>query len=211
MQLVRIASPHTLAEYQGTLSSSTTPTWITDIGGVGTIEPGGVAMTTIDLAPGLYAMVCDMQDPHGTPHMMEGMFRQLRVVSQRNSAAMPTADAALGLTEYAFLLSKPLSAGPQTVEVRNVGSQSHLVLLWQLRPGRSAADVRHWMNTPSDTGPAPVTLMGGTPDLAPGQSVQLPLDLKPGHYVLICLVDDAHEHAAHYNLGMIQEVVVGPS
>ena len=36
------------------------------------IQPGGTAMTTIDLAPGLYALVRDMEDAKGTPHIDGG-------------------------------------------------------------------------------------------------------------------------------------------
>src|SRR5450755_600491 len=62
VQLIRIASPHTMEEFRRTLASSAETPWATSVGGVGTIQPGGVAMTTIDLSPGLYALLCDMQD-----------------------------------------------------------------------------------------------------------------------------------------------------
>lgn len=209
VQFVRIASPHTIADFERTLGSPHATSWVTSVGGVGTIPPGGVAMTTIDFAPGLYAMVCDIEDAHGTPHMMEGMVRPLTVISRRNTAVMPAANVVIDLVDYSFVLSTPLKPGTQLVDVRNVGPQAHMALLWQLHPGKSVNDVLHWMNTPSDTGPPPVTLMGGTPDLDRGQRVQLPLRLKPGHYVLICLVDDVHDHKPHYAHGMVRELTVG--
>ena len=208
LQFVKIASPHTFAEFQRTLGSPHPASWITHVGGVGTIPPRGRATTTIDFTPGLYAMLCDMEDARGTPHMLEGMVRSLTVSSRRNSAVLPAADTRIDLVDYAFVLSKALHAGAHVVDVRNSSSQAHMALLWKLEHGKSLSDVLHWMETPADTGPSPVTLMGGTPDLDPGERVQLSLQLESGHYVLICLVDDVHDHRPHYAHGMVQELAV---
>jgi hypothetical protein len=207
--LGRIASPHTLAEFKRTLGSPDRIPWITQVGGVGTIEPGGVAMSTIDLAPGLYVMLCDMEDPKGTPHMLEGMVRALTVTHTRNAAAMPVADVALSLIDYWFALPDSLGAGAHVIEVRNAAAQPHMVLLWRLHDGKSAADVVQWMDARVDPGPSPVSLVGGTPDMDPGQMLQLRVRLQPGKYVLICLVDDAHDHKPHYAHGMVREITVG--
>jgi hypothetical protein len=121
---------------------------------------------------------------------------------------MPTADVVLELSDYAFSLPTTLATGAHVIDVRNVGTQSHMALLWRLRRGKSAADVVRWMDTPTDTGPAPVTLMGGVPDLAVGRSARLLFSLTPGRYLLICLVDDVHDHKPHYAHGMIREISV---
>jgi len=207
--LVKIESPHTLADYRRNLDSPHAEPWLTSVGGVGTIPPGAVAATTLDLAPGLYAMVCDMEDPHGTPHFKRGMLRALVVLPKRNDAAMPEPDVTLHLTDYAFTLSTPLTAGSHLVGVRSEGTQPHMVLIWRLYPGKSGADVVRWMDDTSSTAPSPVTLIGGTPDLDPGRNAQLVLQLEPGKYVLICLVDDVRDHKPHYAHGMVRELVVG--
>ncbi len=208
---VRIASPHTLAEYERSLRTAEATPWITRIGGVGTIQPGGEATTTIDLAPGLYALLCDMQDAKGTPHMLEGMLHPLRVTRIRNGATMPVADVALDLSEFAFSLHQALRAGPHVIAVRNVGTQPHMALLWKLHRGKTAADVVHWLNDLTDTGPPPVTLAGGVPDLDPGQSAEIRARLTRGRYLLICLVGDDHreKEKAHYERGMVREITVG--
>ncbi len=208
MWIARLASPHTLADFKQTLGKPGTPHWITQVGGVGTIEPGGVATTTIDLAPGSYVLECDMEDAKGTPHMMEGMIRELVVTAGRNGATMPAADIQLDLSDYAFTLPTPLRAGAHVIEVRNVGSQPHMAMLWRLHAGKTVADVVKWMDAVGDPGPAPVTLLGGTPDMDPGLALQLPVKLAAGNYVLICLVDDVHDHKPHYSHGMVREIVV---
>ena len=208
VQFVKLSGAHTSAEYlRASVANEATP-WATSVGGVGTVPPGGTAAVTIDLRPGRYVLLCDISDTDGTPHFVKGMARPLTVVEGTSAAAMPTPDAMLDLTDYAFTPSKPLSAGTHVVSVRNKGSQPHMALLWQLHQGKSVADVVRWMNT---TGPAadPVTLIGGVPDLDPGQSAELVLDLVPARYVLICLVDDIHDHKPHFAHGMVREVVIG--
>jgi len=205
--LVRIAGSHTLADYRRVLTSKRTPPWAIPAGGVGTISPGGAAMTTLDLEPGLYAMVCDMADAHGTPHMLEGMLRLLTVSPRGNGASMPTPNVTVALTEYAFLGPDTLQPGPRVIGVRNAGSQPHMALVWRLAPGKSVSAVIHWLETPSDRS-HPIALLGGVPDLAPGQEAQLLLHLEVGHYLLICLVEDPQDHTAHYEKGMVKEFTV---
>ena len=88
---------------------------------------------------------------------MEGMLRSLTVTRTRNAATMPKADVALSLADYSFTLPTPLTAVTHVIEVRNAGSQAHMALLWRLHCGKSAKDAIHWMITPTDTGPDPVT------------------------------------------------------
>jgi hypothetical protein len=205
--LVRIAAPHTVEEFKRTLTSSAPTPWISGVGGVGTLEPGGTGTTTLDLPPGLYAMLCDMEDPHGTPHMLEGMVHALKVLPTHNGATMPAADDTITLADYAFSLSAPLGPGDHVIEVKNLGPQPHMVLIWRLHPGKSAGDILRWMKQSTDSG-TPITLDGGTPDLAPGLSAQLVVHLEESHYALICLVDDVHDHQPHFVHGMLSEIAV---
>ena len=205
--LIRIAGSHTLADYRRALTLKRMPSWAIPAGGVGTISPGGAATTILNLKPGLYAMICDMQDAHGTPHMMEGMIRSLAVSSRGNGALIPKPDLTIDLTEFAFLGPDTPQPGLRAIRVRNAGSQPHMALVWRLAPGKSARAVIHWMNTPSDRS-NPIALVGGVPDLAPGQEAQLSIQLQVGHYLLICLVDDPQDHKGHYQKGMVKEFTV---
>jgi len=208
MGIVRIPEPHTYEEFKHALAPSTMASWATSVGGVGTLDPGGEATTTIDLSPGLYAMLCDMEDPHGTQHMLEGMVHALRVLPKSNGTAMPAADDTIAMADYAFSLSSPLGPGDHVIEVKNLGPQPHMALLWRLHPGKSAADILRWMKQSTDSG-TPIALQGGTPDLAPGGKAELVVHLEAGHYVLICLVDDVHDHKPHFEHGMLSEIAVG--
>jgi hypothetical protein len=205
--LVRIEGSHTLADYRRTLVSKRTPSWAIPAGGVGTISPGGAATTILNLEPGLYAMICDIEDAHGTPHWMKGMIRSLAVSPRRNGASMPTPDLTIDLTEFAFLGPDTPRPGLRAIRVRNAGSQAHMALVWRLAPGKSMREAIHWMNTPSDRSD-PVALVGGVPDLAPGREAQLSIHLEVGHYLLVCLVEDPQDHKAHYEKGMVKKFAV---
>ena len=208
--LVKLVGSHTLEDYRRELAAKRTPSWAVSVGGVGTIPPGGSAMTILDIEPGLYAMACDMEDAHGTPHMLEGMLRALTVLPRRTGASMRAPDLTIDLTEFAFVGRDTLPPGHRIIDVHNVGSQPHMALVWRLAPGRSARAAIHWMETPSDSS-HPVTLAGGTPDLSRGHEAELVLDLKPGRYLLICLVDDPADHRPHYAKGMLKEITVRPA
>lgn len=208
--LVRLANAHTLADYSHVLGWKVLPPWVIAVGGVGTIAPGGTATTTLDLEPGHYAMVCDMEDAHGTAHMREGMLRLLTVSPRTNGAVMPTPDVKVTLTEFAFMAPETLPAGFHVVDVYNAGSLPHMALVWRLLSTKSASVVIHWLDTPSDTS-QPVALVGGVPDLAPGRGAQLRISLPPGRYLMICLVGDSPESKAHYDKGMVREFTVVPN
>ena len=207
MALVRIADSHTFADFRRALTSKQSPAWAIPAGGVGTIAPGGAATTILNLEPGLYAMYCDMEDAHGTPHMMEGMIRALIVSPRGIGKSMPATELTIDLTDFAFLAPDTIQSGDRTIGVRNSGSQPHMALVWRLAPGRSASTVIHWIDTPSDHS-HPIALLGGVPDLAPGREAQLSLRLKVGHYLLICLIEDPKDHKTHYAKGMVKEFTV---
>jgi plastocyanin len=206
LQFEKLASGHTTSDFARAFNAHEAMPWVTNVGGVGTVSPGAEAAATLDLTPGQYVMVCDIADTDGTRHSAKGMIRGLVVVDERTRVAMPTPDIVLDLSDYAFTLSKPLTAGAHVVRVRNAGPQSHMALLWRLDNGKSVADVTRWIN--GGPGSAPMTTMGGVPDLDRGQSAEMVLDLAPGRYMLICLDDDIHDQKPHYAHGMVREIVI---
>jgi hypothetical protein len=209
IRLARIDSGHTRDEYQRSLDAPTTPSWITFAGGVGTVEAGGAAATTLDLTPGLYVMTCDIPDARGTMHMMEGMLRYLVVREHKNGAELPRADAPVTMTDFRFTVPDTLRAGPHILEVKNASPHDHMALLWRITPGRTAADVLHWMRTYTANSASPVTLVGGLGDLSPGRSAQIVATLERGRYMLVCLATDGTpDRTEHFALGMIKEIVV---
>ena len=186
------------------------PSWIHDAGGPNAPRPeGGEARATVLLSPGSYVVACLIPSADGVPHVMKGMVRGLTVVPNRSPAAAPEADVVMTLRDYSFFLSRPLTAGKHTIEVRNQGTQWHEFELVWLEPGKTPQDVvafiEHGIGTPSGMP------LGGVSPLAVGETSYMHVDLQPGKYGLICFLPDRKDGKAHLEHGMIQEFEVGPS
>lgn len=184
------------------------PAWLVEVGGPnapGTV--GGESRATLDLAPGTYALLCWIPSPDGTPHVMKGMAKQVVVVPAAGPAApLAPAELEMELSDYAYTLSAPITAGTRTLRVTNSAQQSHEVLFVRLAPGRTAAEMAKFLEKPAGTPPG--TIVGGTTGMAKGLSNQLTIDFTPGEYALLCFLPDAGDGKPHVAHGMIQQITV---
>jgi hypothetical protein len=210
LQLVRIDSGKTFDDFQKALrQKGPPPRWAVFVGGVNAPDPKSEANATLDLQPGTYAILCLVDIPEHAPHFTKGMIRQLTVgptYAARGPA--PKADVTVKLHDYSFDLSKPLSAGKQTFEVRTDAPQPHEIEVLRLAPGKTADDVLKWMGGPMTT-PPPGQALGGVSGLVPGAPpVYFTADITPGDYVLICFLPDAKDGKPHFAHGMVKTVKV---
>jgi uncharacterized cupredoxin-like copper-binding protein len=207
--LVRLQEGKSAADLLGALKAGPQmPAWATDVGGPNAVDPGGTSIaTTVRLTPGRYAALCVIPGPDGVPHVMKGMIRDLTVTSGVSAASLgPRPDVAVSLDEYGFRASTPLAAGVHHVLVRNVGRQSHELVLARLLPGKTPADLAAWAEHMA--GPPPAHFLGGVSPIAPGQENEIALSLTPGHYVMLCFVPDAKDGKPHVAHGMVHDFVV---
>jgi uncharacterized cupredoxin-like copper-binding protein len=209
LQLERLERGHTLADLLAALKAGgPPPAWAVDAGGPNAADPGGRSLpTTVDLLPGTYAALCVIPGPGGVPHAMKGMAQQFTVSGSpaQPSSLMGTRDS-ITLTDYAFELPHDLGAGTRAVTVRNVGTQSHELVLTRPAPGRKAADVAQWVEHMQ--GPPPAHFLGGVTAIAPGQTNVLTLSLTPGRYALLCFVPDAKDGRPHVAHGMMRDMEI---
>jgi len=209
LQLERLEQGHTLTDFLAALKKGgPPPAWAVDVGGPNAADPGGRSLpATVELRPGTYAALCVIPGPDGIPHAMKGMAQQVTV---RGSSVQPASLAAthdtITLTDYAFELPRDLEAGTRPVTVRNIGTQSHELVITQPAPGRSAADVAKWAEHMQ--GPPPAHFLGGVTAIAPGQTNVLSLTLTPGRYALLCFVPDAKDGKPHVAHGMMRDVEI---
>ncbi|MDQ2890690.1 MAG: hypothetical protein M3R65_09120, partial [Gemmatimonadota bacterium] len=117
----------------------------------------------------------------------------------------PASDIAITLSDYAFTLSKPVTAGHHVFSVDNSASQPHEVQLVQLAPGKTAADVLRWLEKPG--GPPPASAIGGVAPFSRTTNY-FAADLTPGNYALICFVRDAKDGKPHFMHGMTSTLTV---
>ncbi len=205
-QLVRLDSGRTVADLEAALAQpARLPGWVVYVGGPNAVDPGLTANATLDLRPGNYALLCVVNVPDGVPHYAKGMIRAITVTgtgTTGSTASVPAADVTLTLDNFAFALSKPLTAGTHTFEVRNPDNQPHEVELIRLAPGKTIADMQAWLQKPS--GPPPRQALGGEAIVAPsGASAYFTATLVPGEYAFLCFVPDATDGKPHFMHGMV--------
>jgi hypothetical protein len=185
--------------------------WLSLPGGPGVILGGDNSNATARLEPGNYFIVCFISSPDGVMHVMKGMVRRLVVAPAPLTAsappAEPRADIVVTLSDYAFALSTPLTAGTHTIRVENVGPQLHELSIEQLLPGKTLADVQRWI-AGGMTGEPPTRPVGGFEGPTVGKVGWVTVTLAPGKYLLSCYVPDVKDGQAHVVHGMVQEVTV---
>jgi hypothetical protein len=139
---------------------------------------------------------------------MKGMAKEFVVTPAVSNTANANirVSSTMTLFDYAFRFSQPLTAGRQTIRVKNTAAQSHEVVFLKLQPGKKVADVLAWMEKME--GPPPGAPIGGTTPMARGEENLITLDLPPGEYGLICFVPDAKDAKPHVMHGMMTQLTI---
>jgi len=122
--------------------------------------------------------------------------------------ATPTATLTIEATEFSFT-NNAVAAGPQIIELRNIGQQPHFLALAQVPDGTTleefmvfAAGSVDPSATPAALSPEDVTIVVNTADQSSAVTAWYAADLGPGTYVAICFVTDPATGAPHAMLGM---------
>lgn len=185
------------------------PRWAELDGGPNGVSPGDTSLaTTVPLTAGHYAVLCMIPGPDGVPHVAKGMIGDLVVkpAAYPVAAATPSYGATITLFDYGYKESAPITGATQEVLVRNTGAQPHELELARLLPGKTMADLARWAQKMDS--PPPAEFLGGVAPIAPGGRNELALSLPPGHYVMLCFLPDAKDHAPHIAHGMVQEFTI---
>ena len=207
---VRLSGGHSAADLALAMKGdSPPPRWAELDGGPNGVSPGDTSLaTTVALQAGHYAVLCMIPGPDGVPHVARGMITDLvvRPAAYPASAAMPANDATITMFDYGYKSSAPITRATREVVVRNDGAQPHEIELARLLPGKTMADLAAWAKKMDS--PPPAEFIGGVSPIAPGESNELALSLKPGHYAMLCFLPDAKDHAPHIEHGMVHEFTV---
>lgn len=184
------------------------PAWAVLVGGPNGVDPHAKSLeTTVPLEAGHYAAMCMIPGPDGVPHVMKGMIKDVVVKPGAMRVALTgKPDASVSLFDYGFNTSAPITTHTQRVVVANTGTQPHEMELAQLLPGKTLADLAQWAKKMD--GPPPAHFIGGVSPIAPGKRNEIELDLKPGHYVMLCFFPDAKDGKPHLEHGMVHDFVV---
>jgi hypothetical protein len=184
------------------------PGWVIPVGGPNAAAPQSSSSLTMVVEAGNYAIVCFIPDAKGVPHVMSGMAKPLTVTpSASANTAEPVADIVVTLKDYKFDFSQPLTAGKHTLKIETAPGQPHEFTLFQLMPGKTAADIEKYVETGMQ-GPPPGMPLGGVAAMAAGMPVFYEVDLKPGDYAIVCFLQDMKDGKPHFAHGMIQQIKV---
>jgi hypothetical protein len=205
VSLMKLEQGKTFADLQAAFKAGgPPPTWAVAYGGVNPPAPGGSATAMEVLEPGNYAVVCFVESADHVPHMAKGMMKPLTVTANPNAnTTEPPSDVTLTLSDYKFVLSKPLVAGKQMIKVENMAEQPHEIVLVQLAPGKTIEDVGKWVFDMK--GPPPGKPIGGVPAFMKGKNTFFEANLEPGEYGMICFIPDAKDGKPHVQHGMTQQ------
>jgi uncharacterized cupredoxin-like copper-binding protein len=108
--------------------------------------------------------------------------------------------------DYSFDAPDSITSGWTTIDLVNDGPNLHHVQLVRLDSGKTATDLEAAMKNP---GPPPrwAVFVGGPNAPDPGSRSEATLDLAPGNYVLLCLVD-MPGGVPHFTKGMVRPLKV---
>lgn len=216
-QLLRIDGTHSLQEVLKIVAAngpSKIPEWFHAEGGVATTPPGQSRTTTENLPAGHY-FVADAESDSGPPPSARGATAQLDVTPGADGplpATTATIEAkTVGKDKYEFVVSG-LKAGPNKLLFKNDSKgELHHVVAFPIRPGKTLADVKKALATQGKpSGPPPVDFMNaaGTEVIDGKRELVSTVNLKAGHYALVCFLNDRDGGKPHFMKGMLKEVDV---
>ncbi len=180
------------------------PQWMKPVGGPN--ASAGVTEFTSTLEAGDYVAFCVIPSPDGTPHVMKGMIKDVKITPSASASPAPKPTITLTLKDYDFTFDKPLSAGRHVIAVKNAGPQPHEFFMAKLLPGKTPMDMVKFTEKPA--GAPPGIPFGGITDILPGQTVSLTVDVPAGEYGFICFDPDAKDGKPHLAHGMIKQISV---
>jgi hypothetical protein len=182
--LGRLDEGVTEADLDKAIESGQEPKGIEDVGGVPVLTPGSEVEITRDLEPGRYAFLCFIPDPKGRPHVALGMKKVFEVEGDAD-AEPPDVDGVLVAKDKSFDVP-PISAGKQTLELRNAASEPREFSLSGLRPGHTIqeaskffAPLEHGRGFKVPDNP-PLELLGAMQSIPAGTSVYLTAEFQQG-------------------------------
>jgi hypothetical protein len=175
-------------------------------GGLGTVPSGGRQTTVMNLAEGQYVIASLIHDWYLVPRVPPGVYKLVRVVPAPPvpASALPQGDdGELAMLDYAYTLPV-MSPGEHTYKLVNKGEDPHEILIRQINPGKTLADVTEYVIDPrGEPPPYDEFGSGGALVFGGGTTAWMTLNLTPGDYVGICFVVEPKSQKTHTQLGMV--------
>lgn len=151
------------------------------------------ASVTLDLRPGRYVLVAYEVDALGRAKGDRLLWQPLTAIAAAVliPGRFPVPDATVKIRDARIDVTGALRGGQRTIQVENVGSRAHEMLIGRLKPGKTIEDVRRWDRKEND--PAPFVYVGGVTPMSSGMAAQVRLVLQSGTHVVLCPMHGDHE------------------
>lgn len=178
-------------------------------GGPGDVPPGGTLQALVTVLAGDWIVIGDGDQSPVRFSAADGP-------DSRTDA--PVADRTVELSEFSFTgLDQGLSVGSEIWEVKNTGTQPHMLLMGGLPSGTTADQFMAFIQSDATGTPqaggltdADITPVAqGVLLVSSGQTLWLPVDLAPGTYGAVCFVTDPDTGVEHAVEGMVSVFTVG--
>jgi uncharacterized cupredoxin-like copper-binding protein len=181
--LTRLGQGKTLADLDAVLQAGKEPpSWAHDVAGVPPMTTGAEISITRDLEPGTYAFLCFIPIKGGKTHYDLGMKHEFTVEGDSGEEP-PEADGVITADEGSFDVPE-VTAGSQTLELRDEASEPREFNLASPNPGKTRADANAWFRS-GFSGPAPLQLLGAMQSIPPDTSVFLTADFEAGRTYVV--------------------------
>ena len=209
MQYLKLLRGKSASDFRAAIAADAgrLPSWVEYAGGPNAHLPGSEAAATVNLIEGDYVLICWIPDKNGVPHVALGMQKALSVRGGKpTKVSTPQPVVSVKQVDYQFILSKPIRAGMQTIEVTNHGTQPHELVVVKLSAGATVQDAIASFE-PGASGPPKGVLVGGITGIEKGERVTFTGEFEAGRYGFICFIPDATGRP-HFLHGMTSEFTV---
>ncbi|HEY6827966.1 MAG TPA: hypothetical protein VI259_13995 [Gemmatimonadaceae bacterium] len=127
--------------------------------------------------------------------------------SAANAFDPATHTATVHAKDFSFEGPDSVPAGWTTFHLINDGQTFHHIQLVRLDSGKTVQDLGEALKNTSAPPPRWMTLVGGPNAPSPGSSSDAAVNLQPGNYAMICVVD-IPGHVPHVAKGMVRPLTV---
>ena len=141
------------------------------------LSPGEELGLTRELQAGTYVFLCFIPSPRGVPHVKLGMLKSFKLTGD-SGAALPEPDAVIIANDAGYEIPE-LSAGEQTIELRNADNREREFFLIALPPGTQIEDLDRFFEAGAKGSP-PAQFHGAMQTIPAGTSVFIDIDLEEG-------------------------------
>jgi hypothetical protein len=174
------------------------------LGGAISVPPGKRWEMTARLGAGDYALI-DYGENGDKVNFRRGMFERFRVAGPPRTDAAPRTVGTLEMRDFAFDMRFPRPFfGRGTIAIPNRGRAFHEVSLVRIRRGHTQREVLRLIKEGEGAPPPWASIVELLGVLGPKRTAYVRVNLPPGRYVALCLIDDPKLGRLHADLGMMR-------